>query len=201
MPHVTAVLQVSAIDMLGVLAATALNKFQGVLKRVRDFRRNPEALPSRRILMSDLIIRELRQSDEREWRRLFSAYLRFYESEVPERVYTTTFERLIGQDAWMPSAFVAAKTDEEGSELGGLVHSLYHSHCWREERVCYLQDLFADPQVRGLGVGRSLIEAVYRQADQDDAPAVYWLTQDFNKEARKLYDRIASVTPFIKYAR
>mgnify|MGYP002622223755 FL=1 len=55
--------------------------------------------------------------------------------------------------------------------------------------------------MRGRGVGRALIQAVYDAADAAGAPSVYWLTQDFNAEARKLYDRIGVVTPFIKYAR
>jgi GNAT superfamily N-acetyltransferase len=55
--------------------------------------------------------------------------------------------------------------------------------------------------VRGQGVGRALIEAVYAAADANGTPAVYWLTQDFNTEARALYDRIAQVTPFIRYNR
>jgi GNAT superfamily N-acetyltransferase len=50
-------------------------------------------------------------------------------------------------------------------------------------------------------VGRALIEAVYAAADRKGSPAVYWLTQDFNASARKLYDRIGRVTPFIKYQR
>ena len=50
-------------------------------------------------------------------------------------------------------------------------------------------------------MGRKLIEAVYAAADAEGAPGVYWLTQDFNKTARQLYDRIGTVTPFIKYAR
>ena len=57
------------------------------------------------------------------------------------------------------------------------------------------------PDVRGTGVGRALIEAVYEAADTEGAPSVYWLTQDFNTEARKLYDRIGQVSPFIKYGR
>jgi GNAT superfamily N-acetyltransferase len=83
----------------------------------------------------------------------------------------------------------------------GLVHYLYHAHCWRVERVCYLQDLYAAPEARGTGVGRALIEAVYAQADADGAPVVYWTTQDHNTTARRLYDRIGTLTPFIKYQR
>ncbi len=72
---------------------------------------------------------------------------------------------------------------------------------WKIENVVYLQDLYADPEVRGQGVGRKLIEAVYKAADEAGCPSVYWLTQDFNTEARKLYDRIGTLTPFIKYDR
>ncbi|MGI9368151.1 MAG: GNAT family N-acetyltransferase, partial [Ruegeria sp.] len=50
-------------------------------------------------------------------------------------------------------------------------------------------------------VGRALIEAVYAEADRQGSPSVYWLTQDFNDTARKLYDRVGKLTPFIRYQR
>ena len=85
--------------------------------------------------------------------------------------------------------------------LAGLTHYLFHRHAWKVERVCYLQDLYARPETRGNGVGRALIQAVYDEANRQEAPAVYWLTQDFNHTARKLYDRIGKLTPFLKYQR
>ena len=66
---------------------------------------------------------------------------------------------------------------------------------------CYLQDLYVSDTLRGQGIGRLLIEAVYDEADKRGVPTVYWLTQDFNKPARLLYDKIATLTPFIKYNR
>ncbi len=44
-------------------------------------------------------------------------------------------------------------------------------------------------------------EAVYKAADDAGAPGVYWTTQHFNETARRLYDRIGQLTPFIKYQR
>ena len=38
-------------------------------------------------------------------------------------------------------------------------------------------------------------------ADKNKTSTVYWLTQDSNQQARKLYDNIGSVTSFIKYNR
>lgn len=40
-------------------------------------------------------VRPLRPSDETEWRALWKAYLEFYESSVSDKVYSTTFGRLI----------------------------------------------------------------------------------------------------------
>jgi len=83
----------------------------------------------------------------------------------------------------------------------GLVHYIYHDHMWRPEGVCYLQDLYSDPEFRGQGIGRALIETVYAEASAAGSPNVYWLTQDFNKAGRRLYDKVATLTPFIKYQR
>ena len=144
-----------------------------------------------------VIIRPLARSDESDWRRLWRDYLAFYETELPEDIYALYFERLLGDD---PRDFHALVAEQEG-HLVGLTHYLFHRHGWKIEETCYLQDLYADPNKRGLGIGRALIEAVYAAADAAGCPSVYWLTQDFNATARRLYDRIGDVTPFIKYQR
>lgn len=148
----------------------------------------------------DLVIRPLEAGDEAEWRRLWTAYLDFYESSVPEDVYRSSFRRMLAGNAGEPYEFRGLVALVDGKPVG-LVHYVFHRHGWKIENVCYLQDLYADPQVRGLGIGRALIEAVYAAADAEGCPSVYWLTQDFNETARKLYDRIGQVTPFIKYSR
>ena len=144
-----------------------------------------------------LTIRPLTASDEAEWRRLWTAYLAFYESTVSEEVYQSSFARMLSGDDHEFHGLIA----ELDGKAVGLVHYLFHRHGWRVENVCYLQDLYADPEVRGQGIGRALIEAVYSAADAAGAPPVYWLTQTFNTTARQLYDRIGVVTPFIKYNR
>lgn len=147
--------------------------------------------------MTGLVIRPLAAGDEGEWRRLWTDYLTFYESSVSEDVYRSTFARLLSSDAHEFNGLIA----DLGGKPVGLTHYLFHRHCWSIENVCYLQDLYADPDVRGKGIGRALIEAVYKAADALKSPNVYWLTQDFNVTARQLYDRIGEKTPFIKYKR
>lgn len=144
-----------------------------------------------------LTIRPLTATDEPQWRRLWRAYLAFYETTLPDEVYEVYFQRLLGDD---PHDFHGLIAELDGQPVG-LTHYLFHRHGWKIEDTCYLQDLYADPEVRGTGVGRALIEAVYAAADANGTPSVYWLTQDFNETARKLYDRIGSQTPFIVYRR
>lgn len=144
-----------------------------------------------------ITIRPIVATDRADWQRLWTAYLEFYESTVTPEVYDTSFTRLLGNDSQDFHGFIA---EMDGKPVG-LVHYLFHRHMWKTENVVYLQDLYADPDVRGQGVGRKLIEAVYAAADAAGCPTVYWLTQDFNEQARKLYDRIGTLSPFIKYGR
>lgn len=142
-------------------------------------------------------IRRIEPGDRADWGRLWTAYLEFYGTSVPDDVYESSFNRLLGDDPQDFNGFLAV---QDGRTVG-LVHYLFHRHMWKRENVTYLQDLYADPSVRGQGVGQALIEAVYDAADAAGCPAVYWLTQDFNAKARRLYDRIGKQSPFIRYNR
>ncbi|MBT8459312.1 MAG: GNAT family N-acetyltransferase [Boseongicola sp.] len=142
-------------------------------------------------------VRPLTADDKPEWARLWRAYLAFYDTDLPQDIYDTYFGRLLGDD---PQDFHCLIAEVDGKPVG-LTHYVFHRHGWKVENTCYLQDLYADPEVRGKGIGRALIKAVYKAADTAGAPSVYWLTQDFNTEARKLYDRVGELTPFVKYAR
>ncbi|KAJ55633.1 GCN5 family acetyltransferase [Actibacterium mucosum KCTC 23349] len=145
----------------------------------------------------NLRIRAIAEGDRAHWGRLWRDYLAFYDTELPEPVYDSTFARLIGDDPQDFNGLIAELDDRPV----GLAHFLYHRHGWKVENTCYLQDLYADPDIRGQGVGRALIEAVYARADAAGAPSVYWLTQEFNTQARQLYDRVGVLTPFVKYNR
>ena len=144
-----------------------------------------------------LKIRPLHAKDRDTWGRMWTDYLVFYNTDISPQIQDITFSRLIDPIYLLQNCLMA---ELDGTAVG-IVHYIYHAHNWHAEDVCYLQDLFADQHVRGQGIGRALIEAVYSAADANGTPLVYWMTQDFNANARLLYDRIGSLTPFIKYLR
>ncbi|KQZ15998.1 MULTISPECIES: GNAT family N-acetyltransferase [unclassified Mesorhizobium] len=140
-------------------------------------------------------VRPLVQTDHAAWRRLWTAYLTFYEATVTEEVYVSTWQRLFTPGEFEPKGFIALL---EGKPVG-LTHYMYHRSCWSLVNNCYLQDLFADPEIRGRGVGAALIEAVRQEAAKIGVTNVYWMTHETNATARKLYDRVARRTGFIEY--
>ena len=146
--------------------------------------------------LSDFKLRELNKDDFDSWRRLWSIYLAFYNTSLNELIYETTFARLVSKDNTSQNGIVACKNDE----MVGLVHYIFHPDNWNIEDDCYLQDLFVVETARSLGVGRSLIEAVYAKAGERGSTGVYWLTEKTNKQARALYDKVARATSFIEYS-
>ncbi len=144
-----------------------------------------------------LIVRPLAPRDREGWEPLWHGYLEFYNTVLPDEVTEATWHKLMDPSR-SPHGLVAV--GEEGG-LVGLTHYLFHQSTWTIPHVCYLQDLFVDPRARGQGAGRTLIEAVYAAADKAGAAQVYWLTQDFNTTARALYDKVATLTPFVRYRR
>ena len=141
-------------------------------------------------------IRALRPGDRAQWDALWNGYLRFYRQHLPAEITNATFARL-ADESRQPHALVA----EQDGRLVGFVHFLFHGSTWSTTDICYLEDLFVDPQARGGGVGRALIHAVYAAADRVKAASVYWMTQEFNADGRALYDTLARRTSFIRYER
>ena len=69
-----------------------------------------------------------------------------------------------------PQEPVHALVAEQGGELLGLTHYLYHRSTTTIGPNCYLQDLFTVPR-RAEGVARALINGVYEQASSPDRRA------------------------------
>lgn len=141
-------------------------------------------------------IRPVRPEDRAEWQVLWTDYLAFYETRLPEGQFDRLFATLTADDPEIHG--LVAELD---GKLIGLTHFLFHAHGWKPTGVCYMQDLFLAPDHRGAGIGRALIEAVYAAADKRGVPDVYWQTQSFNITARRLYDKVGRPTHFMVYKR
>lgn len=142
-------------------------------------------------------IAPLAPADFEEWLPLWRGYQTFYEVDIPAETTKVTFARLT--DASEPMGAFLAR-DDSGRAIG-MVHWILHRSCWTTGDYCYLQDLFVAPDIRGGGVGRKLIEAVYEVAQNHGCSRVHWLTQFTNERAMVLYDKIATRSGFLQYVK
>jgi GNAT superfamily N-acetyltransferase len=143
----------------------------------------------------DIETRLVENGDYADWAALWHDYLAFYKTARPEEVFRESWSRILDPDEAMYSALAF----HDGRAIG-LVNFLYHRSFWNITDHCYLNDLYVDPEQRGGGAGAKLIAFTQAHAEAQNATQLYWLTAQDNAPARKLYDQVATLTPFIKYA-
>lgn len=141
-----------------------------------------------------ITVRATSSADEARWRELWAGYNAFYEASVPESVTQYTWRRILD-----PSYRIMGRVAELDGRVVGFSNSILHESTWAAAPVCYLEDLFVDPAVRGGGVGRALLEDLSALAREHGWPHVYWHTRASNATARRLYDTFTLADDFVKY--
>jgi len=125
------------------------------------------------------LVRPIQRADYAGWRPLWDGYNAFYgrigETALPEATTAATWERFFN-----PGEPVRAWVAQHQGQVVGLAHYLFHRSTTRLHDVCYLQDLFTVEHLRGRGIGRALILAVYEASRQAGCSRVYWQTQASN---------------------
>ena len=139
-------------------------------------------------------IRPVTPEDRDAWLSLWRGYIEFYKAEIPESQYELTWSRLL--DPSNDSHGLVAEID---GEVRGIVHYSFQTSTWAPKNYCYLEDLFVAPETRGLGLGRTLIDAVKDIAISAGSSRLYWNTDSTNETARKLYDTYTQESGKVQY--
>jgi GNAT superfamily N-acetyltransferase len=148
--------------------------------------------------MADERIRPATEDDIDALLPLMRGYCRFYEVEAPNDAGLGEMARaLIAADD--SEGMLLVGTDDGGAAVGFAACGWKWSSL-RGARVVVLEDLFVDPDARGVGIGRALIDACADRARELGAPMIEWLTAPANARARSVYDATgAHAETFIEY--
>jgi GNAT superfamily N-acetyltransferase len=139
-------------------------------------------------------VRAATAADEPRWRELWAGYNAFYEAKVPESTTQATWRRILD-----PAAPMVGRVATVEGRAVGFSNSVLHESTWAVTPVCYLEDLFVDPAMRGSGVGRLLLQDLVVLARQHGWPTLYWHTRGNNSTARRLYDTFTPADDFVRY--
>jgi len=139
-------------------------------------------------------IRPVAESDHDVWRSLFNDYAAFYLLDLPDNAADQAWQWIRDSD----EPFWCDVAEHEGKVVGMTQYQLMHRSL-SGDKVCYLSDLYVMPEFRGSGAGRALIDQVFAFSKSRGISNVRWLTQDYNYNARKLYDSYGKKSDFILY--
>lgn len=134
-------------------------------------------------------VREARPDDVGDVLRLIRA-LAEYEKE-PDAVETTEDDLrrwVFGADA-VASVLVA----EVAREVVGIALWFRNYSTWTGVPGIYLEDLFVLPEHRGSGLGKSLLVALARIAEQRGYRRVEWSVLDWNTPSIEFYEAIGAL--------
>jgi GNAT superfamily N-acetyltransferase len=140
------------------------------------------------------LVRDIRDADARDWRRLWAGYVDFYETSLPAEVTEHTLRRLLD-----PTSAMIGRIAEMDGRIAGFSVSVLHDSSWTTSPICYLEDLFVDPTFRGGGVGRALIQDLIDLGRMRGWSQLYWVTRANNEAARRLYDKFGQADNFVRY--
>lgn len=132
--------------------------------------------------MAPLDIARAGTDDLADWMPLFAGYLRFYGKPVDEaRIAGFLRERLARGDS---AVFLA----RHGAAAIGFVQLYPCFASLSLARSWILNDLFVQPQARGVGAGRALMLAAHTLARDTGAAELFLQTAGDNTTAQKLYE-------------
>ena len=147
-------------------------------------------------MTDDRQIREAEPGDEAAFRHLWAGYLDYYAMPLGEEVTARTWARILD-----PASPMGLRLAVVGGEVAGFAVYMHHPSSWVAGDDCYLEDLFVAPEWRGQGLGRALIEDLMALARRQGWHRIYWMTDESNQTARRLYDSIAPCDNHVRYRR
>lgn len=140
-----------------------------------------------------ITVRQIEPRDKTSWQELYLAYLKFYDTEPIESGVALVWQRLTGEPE------IQGLVAEFDGAVVGIAHFHYQLSTWSDTFNCYLEDLYVSEEARGKGAATALIAEVKKLAMEQECSELFWITKESNELARKLYDKVAVASDFVRY--
>jgi GNAT superfamily N-acetyltransferase len=115
---------------------------------------------------------------------------------VPDDVSASAWTQIITPGSGLFA--LLARSDERAL---GFANVSVTPFAWTAGPILFLQDLYVAPEARGRGLGSSLLQAVYDEADALGAAQVFWMVDELDADLQAFYARQGIRTPYLRYMR
>ena len=140
------------------------------------------------------MIREIKLRDKEEWKDLYRGYADFYKVEMNEEILKTVW-------GWLhdKNHDVKGIVYEHENKIVGFAHYRRMPRPLRGKYIGFLDDIYVEPKQRGKKIGEKLIYELNEISKKNNWDLIRWITQDNNRRAKSLYDRVAKKTTWSLY--
>ena len=140
------------------------------------------------------MIRKLEQKDKENWAKLYNGYADFYKVSMNSGILDTIW-------GWIhdESHDVKGLCFELEGKIVGIAHYRTMPRPIKGQYIGFLDDLFVDLEFRGQKIAQKLISHLKSLSKANNWDGIRWITHSSNKNAKKLYDKIANNTGFELY--
>ena len=129
-----------------------------------------------------ITVRDFHEDDYAQWLPLWDGNNQGHKNES---VTEETWNRIIS-----PIFPVHGLGAYEDGKLVALLHYVLHPVTGHIDPVCYMQDVYVDPDHRRKGVARTLVEYLAAIGQEQDWARIYWLAEQDNTAAQSLYKNV-----------
>ena len=133
-----------------------------------------------------LYIRKAELEDTPALLRLFEAHAAF-ERAAPPRATAQTLEMALSEIP--PPVIIWVLT---GQEVQGFASASFEFSTWHAQPYLHLDCLYLEPEVRGLGWGRKLLDTVVCHAERSGYNELQWQTPVWNDGAIGFYEALGA---------
>ena len=140
------------------------------------------------------MIRKLEHKDKENWAKLYNGYADFYKVSMNSAILDTIW-------GWIHDEThdVNAICFELEGKIVGIAHYRSMPRPIKGQYIGFLDDLFVEPEYRAQKIAQKLISHLKSLSKANNWDGIRWITLSSNKNAKKLYDKIANNTGFELY--
>ena len=140
------------------------------------------------------MIRNIEGKDKKNWIKLYCGYAKFYKVPMNQDILDTLWGWILDNNH-----IVNGICYELDSNIVGIAHYRTMPRPIKGKYIGFLDDLFVDPEFRGQKIAQKLINHLKSLSKANNWDGIRWITHSSNKNAKKLYDKIANNTGFELY--
>jgi len=140
------------------------------------------------------MIRKLEQKDKENWAKLYNAYADFYKVPMNTGILDTLWSWILNENHDVNGICFELK-----GKIVGIAHYRTMPRPIKGQYIGFLDDLFIEQDFRGQKIAQKLISHLKSLSKANNWEGIRWITHSSNKNAKKLYDKIANNTGFELY--